>query len=504
MQLGMLQSAQANHDAARIAYEKAVAIDAKFVPALNNLASVLSVNLGQPGKALGVATKARELAPSNPHVLDTLGWIHFLEGQFEVALPLLKVSAEKLPAEPVVQFHLAMCLYQLGQEAAARQAFGRVLGASTDDAILKPSRERLAMLELDPKTAGPDLKRDLEDRLQREPNDPVVLTRLAAIDVHTAAHEQAARRYEAALKINPRDTRTLTALVELYSGPVSNAVRARELARSAQVIAPHDGLLLWKLGRIALGLGDFSWAATALREASRLLPDEPDAHFDKAQAVYSVGRVEEAERALEDALGMASFARRREEATRFARLLAAAQRPERVQAARTEADAILSRDPDHVPALMVTALALEQAGDFKAANRSYERILGRLPLFAPALRQQALLYAEHLGDDKKAEELASKVRQAYPDDPELAYAVGTICFRRADYAEAVRLLRQSARRRERHAPTFFFLGMAQFHLKNAAESRSSLERALRLQLPPQEANEARRVLAQLGRGAGTP
>ena len=72
---------------------------------------------------------------------------------------------------------------------------------------------------------------------------------------------------------------------------------------------------------------------------------------------------------------------------------------------------------------------------------------------------------------------------------------------RADTSSAVRRIRSRvrARKRDKHAETFFYLGLAEFQLKNFSESRAQLQRALQLNLPPQEANEAKRLLEQLNR-----
>jgi hypothetical protein len=44
---------------------------------------------------------------------------------------------------------------------------------------------------------------------------------------------------------------------------------------------------------------------------------------------------------------------------------------------------------------------------------------------------------------------------------------------------------------------FYYLGMSQYRLKQPAESKQSLQRALDLNLPAEMASEARRTLAEL-------
>lgn len=499
MQLGVLNGALGHHEAARAAYEKALVADPKFVPALNNLASILSNHLGQVDQAETIAEKARALAPLDAHVLDTLGWIFALKGRYEAALPLIRSSFEKLAAELSVQYHLGIVQYRLGQEEQAAQVLRQVVVSGIDSPMVKTAQEHLAVLAIDGAKAGADVQRDLEARVAKDPKDPVALIRLAAIAAREGANDRAVAHYEAVLKINPRSVAALSALVDLYAGPSSNPARALEIAKTLHGLVPNDGETAWRLGRIALRLGEAPWAATVLRSAATALRDQPDLQFDLAQAVYGIGRVEEAERALSEALGSGAFTKRREEAKRFASMVAATADPARAQAGLSEARQILAAEPDYLPALQVSALAQEQTRNFKGAAEIYQKILARHPLFVPAMRGLAIAYADHLGDDKKAEELALKVRQTNPEDPVIAYCLGTICFRRGDFAEAARHLKQSARMRDKHAETFFYLGMAEYQLKNISESRAQLQRALRLDLPPQEANEAKRLLEQMSR-----
>ena len=73
-------------------------------------------------RALALAQTAKELAPEDPRVSDTLGWILYRLGLHQRALALLKDSAARLPANPMIQYHLGMVSAQLGDTDAARKA----------------------------------------------------------------------------------------------------------------------------------------------------------------------------------------------------------------------------------------------------------------------------------------------------------------------------------------------------------------------------------------------
>jgi len=111
------------------AYEKALALNPRFAAAANNLAYLYSDSGGDKNRALALAELAKETAPEDPHISDTLGWILYKRGVYQRALALLKESASKLPNNMEVQYHLGMTYAKLGDKAGARQALGRAVAS---------------------------------------------------------------------------------------------------------------------------------------------------------------------------------------------------------------------------------------------------------------------------------------------------------------------------------------------------------------------------------------
>ena len=124
-------------------------------------------------------------------------------------------------------------------------------------------------------------------------------------------------------------------------------------------------------------------------------------------------------------------------------------------------------------------------------------MLKHYPDFAPAQKELAILYAKDPKNDATAYPLAVKARAVFPADPEVAKALGMLVYRQGDYSRAASLLRESAGQKIGDAETMYYLGMAQYHLKNRAESKSALQKALDLNLSGAPATEAKRVLAEL-------
>src|SRR4030095_6605446 len=65
---------------AQEAYERALALSPRFAPAANNLAYLYSEHGGDKDKALQLAQMAKEVAPEEPVIPDTLGWILYKHG----------------------------------------------------------------------------------------------------------------------------------------------------------------------------------------------------------------------------------------------------------------------------------------------------------------------------------------------------------------------------------------------------------------------------------------
>ena len=146
---------------------------------------------------------------------------------------------------------------------------------------------------------------------------------------------------------------------------------------------------------------------------------------------------------------------------------------------------------------MIAGLTAEQHGDSKIAEARYEEALNRYPTFTPAIKRLAIVLAEIPGNDNRAYGLAMKARAALPDDRDLAKTLGILSYRRGDYSSAVRYLEAVTQQRDRDAREWYYLGMARVHLKDNAAGRDALEHALKLQLRPDLAADAKQILDQI-------
>jgi tetratricopeptide (TPR) repeat protein len=497
MQIGMIHEHNKNFSAASEAYEKILAANREFAPALNNLAYLYSERLGQLDKAYDLARKARDLLPNDPFSADTLGWILYKRGEYAWALNLLQESAEKLPGEPEILFHLAMTHYVMGDEKAAGIAFDRVLQMKKEFAGREEAEQRLSLLKLDLKTAGPEARATLEKQLEQQPDDPVALSRLGAIYERDGAFQKAADIYERVLRQNSKNVAATISLARLNSEHLRNSSRALELAKTARNLAADDPSVSHVLGRVAFREGDHKWALSLLQESARKLTSQPQVLHDLAWACFSMGLLPEAESTMHNALKAGADFPGIDSARQFVEMLALSRDAAKATQSATRIQDTLKTNPDYAPALMAAAAIDQQQNNFAAARQAYEKILARYPHCVVAFKHLAILCGERLGDYQAAYDYAVKAREAFPDDPEVAKALGMVVYRRGDYARSAQLLNESARKRPSDADLLFYLAMAQAKLKEPGESQEALRQALALTSNSQLADEAKRVVAEL-------
>ena len=496
LMIGIINNEEKNYQAARDAYEKLLVLDPKFNPALNNLAYLYSEYLNDLDRAYELAQRARGLLPNDPPTADTLGWVLYKRGQYPSALTLLQEAAPQLPNEPEIQFHLGMTYYMLGQENPARVAFQHALQSGREFRGKDECNQCLAILGIDVKMAGADVRDSLEKRVASQPADSIALMRLAAIYQRDGALDKATGAYEAALKDDPNNVLALINLSQLYSAN-KNIPKALELAKAAYNLAPDNTDISLILSRLAYITGNYKLSLNLLQQIAGNQSGNPQVLFDFARAAYAMGQVADAQAAMRSALQANGDFAGANEARQFLNLTVLADDPLQAVAAAQQIEGVLKSEPDYVPALMASARISEQKNDVNATKQTYEKILGLYPDFVPAEKRLAILGAENADNDPQIYAIATKARAAFPDDPEVAKSLGIIFYLQGDYARAERLLKESVITRNTDPEIFYYLGMAQYYLKKTVECKNNLRQAENLNLPAKFTPETKRVLAEL-------
>jgi len=494
-----IYSAEKKYQDSADAYEQVLKIDPKSAAAINNLAYLYSENLPNLDRAYDLARQVVSMldpkSTAAAAAADTLGWICFKKGMYDASQSYLQESASIIPDDAEIQYHLGMVLYMSGKESDAAAVLRRAMQLSANFQGRDECQLCLNILAINTAAADAAAQTLLEKRVSEKPNDPVAQLRLARIYERANENAKAITAYEAILQTLPRNLDATIALTRLYAA--TDVKKAYDMAKAANKISPYNPIVSHLLGRLAFDSGEYNLATSELQQALQLQPNDAGCQFDYAQAVYSIGRVAEAQGALQKAISLNLPAPQLERAKRMADLIALAATPAQAAAATDRIDSALKAEPNNVPALMARGVAYEAKGDMATAADNFEKVLDRYQNFTPAQKELARLYVTDTAKLERAYALAAKAHQNDSDDPSLTKLMGVIMVKRGDYGHAVTFLKQSALQLTSDAEVFYYLGSAQYHLKNRTESRSNLQQSLALKLSDPLANSAKQMLAEL-------
>lgn len=316
MQLATIHEQLKHYELASRVYERLLAVNQKFVPALNNLAYLYSERLGRPDAAYELAKRARLVLPEEPHIADTLGWILVKKGQYREALRLLQESASKLPDEPELQYHLGTALYMLGEEGPAGIALQMAAEAAKDFPGKDQARRRLSLLAIDVNAASPAARSKLEVQLREMPDDPVALVRLAELQKRDGAVDQAVNTFEKVVDDYPQLAAASRELALLYGQRSPNDRKAHDVLTNALQAYPDDPELTKTLGILSYRRGTYPQSIDLLRKASAKLEGDSVLLYYLGMAHYRLKQYAETKIALQRALSFNLSGKLADEASR--------------------------------------------------------------------------------------------------------------------------------------------------------------------------------------------
>lgn len=125
-------------------------LDPDSALALNALGYSLTNLSNRNEEALVLITRALELKPDDPAILDSMGWVHYRLGDPEKALGYLQDAFSRFPDHEVAA-HLGEVLWVLGRHDDAREVWKQGLRNTPDSPIIRETIERLGVA-LDPGT----------------------------------------------------------------------------------------------------------------------------------------------------------------------------------------------------------------------------------------------------------------------------------------------------------------------------------------------------------------
>ncbi len=110
--------------------------------AYNSLGYTLADRTNRYQEAYELIKRAAELAPTDPAIMDSLGWVQYKLGMHREAKAMLE-KAYKLYPDPEVAAHLGEVLWVLGEKSAATKLWRAALTTQPDSVYVRNTIQRL-------------------------------------------------------------------------------------------------------------------------------------------------------------------------------------------------------------------------------------------------------------------------------------------------------------------------------------------------------------------------
>lgn len=131
--LGHIEGEAGEMGRAIVNMKKVIQLDPTHSDALNYLAFYYAENKLLLDEAESLAKKALEIKPDDGHYQDTMGWIYYHKGQYDLALKHLEKAYILHPEEPVIAEHLAAVYSVKGLKEKAKQVYTKLIEKGIGD-----------------------------------------------------------------------------------------------------------------------------------------------------------------------------------------------------------------------------------------------------------------------------------------------------------------------------------------------------------------------------------
>ncbi|HEY7170887.1 MAG TPA: tetratricopeptide repeat protein [Vicinamibacterales bacterium] len=135
---------------AEAVFRQLIAKDPENAAALNYLGYMLAERGERLTESVDFLKRALAIEPNNGSFLDSIGWAYYKDGKLDLAFENLKLAADQLPANSVVQDHYGDVLSKMGRWEDAIAAWNRALAGDGDaidkgdiDKKIKSARQKL-------------------------------------------------------------------------------------------------------------------------------------------------------------------------------------------------------------------------------------------------------------------------------------------------------------------------------------------------------------------------
>lgn len=143
-ELAMLLERQGQIDKMETYLRQVIALDANYAQAYNALGYALADRDKRLPEALTLITRAHELLPQDPFILDSLGWVNFRMGNLPEAVKYLQQAYDMRP-DAEIAAHLGEVFWVQGKKDAARELWLKAVSRDSKNAALNSTIKRFGV-----------------------------------------------------------------------------------------------------------------------------------------------------------------------------------------------------------------------------------------------------------------------------------------------------------------------------------------------------------------------
>jgi tetratricopeptide (TPR) repeat protein len=484
---GLLARQLGETDVAVEQFKKAVEL-APTDPELRfNLGEALQTRGSSPDETIAAYRKALELKPDLAHAKVNLAKALAEKKQFGEAKELLQAAAREDVSDAEAHYNLAVILMREGNAAGAISEYERTLAINPQHA---QAHNNLGVAY----DARGERKKALEAFKKATVADPNYAEAFFNLGLsYFAANDnpRATKAFEQALKLEPSSAAPYTQLGTLYlkQGQKDRAVEAFKKAIDAaneqekkgskwgivrrslsgrRTTDAHRGLAL-----AYLASGKADEAVNTLKDAVKVLPDDPSARRALAEAYVAQGKLDEAVAELQKRLEL--------EPTTESRLDLAGVLVKKRQGKQAEAlyrETLKAEPHNHQARVGLVDLYLEQ-GRLGEAEKMLEERVKEDPNDAQSLARYGILHSR-MGRPDKALPALETATERDPSNLEARAELGFLYFRGGDIDKASRLLQDVLTADGRQPLALHYLGMVLYRKGQPKAAEQSFIAATRL------------------------
>ncbi|MBI5388402.1 MAG: tetratricopeptide repeat protein [Verrucomicrobia bacterium] len=147
MATGVLHEQAQNFSAAKLAYERILAVSPQFAPAVRQLTFLYAASPTEEKRAYELGLRAREAFPRDADVGRTLGILSYRRGEYQHAVPLLTEVSRNRPTDAEVFYYLGLAHHRLKAKSEAGVALRKALSLNLAAPLAQEANKVLQTLK---------------------------------------------------------------------------------------------------------------------------------------------------------------------------------------------------------------------------------------------------------------------------------------------------------------------------------------------------------------------